>query len=76
MKVANIVENMSEWLKLLRKNRIILEYAEYVEMYREFKSLRAMGGSKHESALNEVCKKYGLGKTKAWEIIKAMDRDV
>lgn len=76
MKIVNIVVNLSEWLKLLRENQIKLEYMDFVEMYRDFKNLRALRGSKYESALNEVAKKYGLGKTKAWDIIKAMDKDV
>lgn len=76
MKIVNIVVNLSEWLKLLRENQIKLEYMDFVEMYRDFKNLRALRGSKYESTLNEVAKKYGLGKTKAWDIIKAMDKDV
>ena len=76
MKLANFIEIHAEVLKLLRKNGIKLSYVELTEMYRDYKALRSVPGSKHTEVLREVCRRYGIGHTKAWEVIVALDKDV
>lgn len=76
MKAAKFVEIHAEMLKMLRKNGIKLSYVELTGMYQEYKRLRSMPGSKHTEVLREVSGRYGIGHTKAWEVIKALDKDI
>ena len=76
MKLVKIIEIHRELLIFLRKNGIKLDYTELTEMYHYFKRERAKPGSKHEVVLRDIEKKFGIGHTKAWDIIKIMDRDV
>ena len=76
MKLAKFIEIHAEVLNLLRKNGIKPGYVELTEMYREYKTLRSMPGSKHTEVLRDVCQRYGIGHTKAWEVITALDRDI
>lgn len=76
MKLAKFIEIHTELLNLLRKNGIKLSYVEITEMYREYKALRSVPGSKHTEVLREVCNRYGIGHTKAWEVITALDKDI
>lgn len=76
MKVVKFIELHRELLKILRENGIKLSYVELTEMYREYKALRSITRSKHTEVLREVCEKYGIGHTKAWEVIKALDKDI
>lgn len=76
MKLAKFIEIHAELLKTLRENGIKLSYVELTEMYREYKALRSVPGSKHTEVLCEVCQHYGIGHTKAWEVIAALDKDI
>ncbi|MBQ8064027.1 MAG: hypothetical protein IJ200_00025 [Prevotella sp.] len=76
MKVANFIEMNRELLIFLRENGIKLDYAELTEMYHYYKSERQKPGSKHEEILRDIHRIYGIGKTKAWEVIKLLDKDV
>ncbi|MBP5425128.1 MAG: hypothetical protein J6Y33_03530 [Prevotella sp.] len=76
MKAVKFVEIHAEVLNMLRKNGIKPGYVELTGMYRDYKALRSVPGSKHTEALREVCGKYGLGHTKAWEVITALDKDL
>lgn len=76
MKVAKFIELHRELLKMLRKNGIKLSYVELTDMYQDYKSLRSAPGSKHTEVLREVCERYHIGHTKAWEIIKTFDQDI
>lgn len=77
MKVVNIVENLSEWLKLLRKNGVNrTDCTEYVEIYHDFKALRSAPNSKHREVLRDLEAKYGFGKTKIWEVVAMLDKEI
>lgn len=76
MKVIKFVEMHRDLLKMLRKNGIKFSYVELTEMYQDYKTLRSMPGSKHTAVLRDVCEKYHIGHTKAWEIIKTFDQDI
>lgn len=77
MKVINIVENLSDWLNLLRKNGIKrLDCVDYVAMYHDFKALRSAPRSKHREVLRDMERKYGYGKTKIWQMVALLDREV
>ena len=77
MKLVKFIETHRESLKILRENGIKrTDYAEYVDIYHDFKTLRAAPGSKFESVMHELEAKYRIGHTKLWEIISTMDRDV
>lgn len=76
MKIANLVEINAKLLNLLRKNGIKLSYVELTDMYQDYKALRSASGSKHTEVLREVCERYHIGHTKAWEIIKTFDQDI
>jgi len=45
-------------------------------MYREYMAMRRLPNSKHTEVLEEVCRRYGIGHTKAWEVINTLDRDL
>ncbi len=76
MKLAKFIEIHAELLKTLRENRIKLSYVELTEMYRDYNALRSVPGSKHTEVLREVCGRYGIGHTKAWDVITALDKDI
>ena len=76
MKLAKFIEIHADLLKMLRENGVKLGYVELTGLYQEYKALRSMPGSKHTEVLREVCQRYGIGHTKAWEVITALDKDV
>ena len=76
MKLAKFIEIHAEVLNMLRENGIKLSYVELTEMYHEYKALRSVPGSKHTEVLREVCSRYGIGHTKAWEVITSLDKDI
>lgn len=76
MKLAKFIEIHAEVLNMLRENGIKLSYVELTEMYRDYKALRSVPGSKHTEVLREVCSRYGIGHTKAWEVITSLDKDI
>lgn len=76
MKLAQFIEIHRNLLKILRKNGVKLGYVDLIEMYQDYKALRSAPGSKHTEVLREVCSKYGIGHTKAWEVISALDKDI
>lgn len=77
MKVVNIVENLADWLKLLRKYGIKrTDCTDYVEMYHDFMALRAAPNSKHREVLRDLEAKYGYGKTKIWELVAKLDKEI
>jgi len=76
MKIVKFIEINANLLKILRENGIKLSYVELTEMYRDYKSLRSVPGSKHTEVLREVCGRYGIGHTKAWDVITALDKDI
>lgn len=76
MKIVKFIEMHREMLKMLRKNGIKLGYVDFTEMYQDYKALRSAPGSKHAEVLREICDKYHIGHTKAWEIIKTFDQDI
>lgn len=76
MKLANFIEIHRDLLIFLRRNGIRLDYAELTEMYHYYRAERSKPGNKHENILRDIHRIYGIGKTKAWAIIKLMDKDV
>ena len=77
MKIANVVENNGEWLKLLRKFGVKrIDCIDHVEMYHDFQTLRSLPNSKHREVLRDLQKKYGFGKTKIWELVALFDQEV
>ena len=76
MKLAQFIEIHRNLLKTLRKNGVKLGYVDFTEMYQDYKALRSAPGSKHTEVLREVCSKYGIGHTKAWEVISALGKDI
>lgn len=76
MKLVDFVEIHSDLLKTLREKGIRLRDVELTAMYREYMAMRRLPNSKHTEVLEEVCRRYGIGHTKAWEVINTLDRDL
>lgn len=76
MKVVEFVEINKNLLKLLRKIGFNLDYVDYTGMYYDYKEMRANPRNTFRGTTDDVGKKYGMGHTKAWEIIKTMNQDV
>ena len=76
IKLSKLIEINRDLLNFLRNNGFKLNQTDLTEMYYDFKCERAKPESKHEEVLRGIEKKYNVGHTKAWEVIKIMDKDV
>lgn len=76
MKVVEILEINEKLLKLLRKIGTGLEFVDYIEMYHDYKEMRANPKNTFRGVTEDVGKKYGMGRTKAWGIIKTMNKEI
>ena len=45
-------------------------------MYHDFMALRAAPNSKHREVLRDLEAKYGYGKTKIWELVAKLDKEI
>ena len=76
MKLIKLIEIHRELLNLLRKIGFKLDFIDYIDMYYYFKSERVNPRNTFDKIMSDIKEKFGVGHTKAWEVIKLLDKEV
>ena len=76
MKLIKLMEIHLELLKLLRKSGFRFDFIDLIDMYYFFKMERLNPKNTFEKIMADIKEKYNVGHTKAWDVIKLLDKEV